>query len=387
MKIVMTLMVRDEADVVGAMLEHHRAQGVDHVIITDNGSIDGTADVLRRYEEAGFATVWHDPVHRKQQYQTVTRMARHAATAMGADWVINADADEFWIPTTGTSLREVLADVSADVPYLTVPVVNLTGRPAKDGTGLDRLVYRDLRTSVELRAVGIPFPPTADAVHRGHPLVEIAQGNHFVSAPGWPAEGGAAPLEVLHLPWRSWRQYEHKVRIAGQAYLSNPDLTPSPRHHGMQDFRRWEDGRLEHVYVAKHPTRTELEALVESGSLVVDDRLAGLQSLNIEGARSDVLYSRAEEQTLSETGRLLAALEATADERYLALRSELENAITERDAARRQLREVREERDRLATALEIERGRFVVRTTERAAAAARRILHPRRSTSGGRHSG
>ena len=155
----------------------------------------------------------------------------------------------------------------------------------------------------------------------------------------------------------------------------------------MQDFRRWEDGRLEHVYVAKHPTRTELEALVESGSLVVDDRLAGLQSLNIEGARSDVLYSRAEEQTLSETGRLLAALEATADERYLALRSELENAITERDAARRQLREVREERDRLATALEIERGRFVVRTTERAAAAARRILHPRRSTSGGRHSG
>ena len=112
----MTLMVRDEADVVGAMLEHHRAQGVDHVIITDNGSIDGTADVLRRYEEAGFATVWHDPVHRKQQYQTVTRMARHAATAMGADWVINADADEFWIPTTGTSLREVLADVSAARP-------------------------------------------------------------------------------------------------------------------------------------------------------------------------------------------------------------------------------------------------------------------------------
>ena len=74
MRIVTTLMIRDEADIVGAMLTHQREQGVDHVIVTDNASVDGTVDLLRTFERQGFVTLWHDPEHRKQQYRVVTRM-------------------------------------------------------------------------------------------------------------------------------------------------------------------------------------------------------------------------------------------------------------------------------------------------------------------------
>ena len=97
MRLVTTLMVRDEADIVGAMLTHQREQGIDHVVVTDNASVDGTVDILREFERDGFITLWHDPEHRKQQYRVVTRMARYAATELGADWVINADADEFLV--------------------------------------------------------------------------------------------------------------------------------------------------------------------------------------------------------------------------------------------------------------------------------------------------
>jgi hypothetical protein len=340
--------------------------------------------------------VWHDPVHRKQQYTTVTKMARHAASDLGADWVINADADEFWVPTAEGTLRDALAQIDESTPYLTVPVVNLTGPPAKDGSGLERLVYRDLRSADELRAVGIPFPPTADALHRGNPLVEVAQGNHFVTAPGWTEGAVTSAIEVLHLPWRSWHQYEHKVRIAGEAYLSNPDLTPSPRHHGMQDFRRWEDGRLEYVYVAKHPTPAEIDAFVDSGSLVHDERLRALATRHPDGMRADLPYSAAEAQTLSETGRLLASLESTADRRYLAIRDDLDKVTRQRDTVVGQLHAAQIECDRLQAELDrvrrerdSARGRMVVRITDSAAAAARRLVRPRRrdSTTSGNNSG
>ena len=323
MRLIMTLMVRDEADVIGAMIEHHRAQGIDHILVTDNASIDGTTEILEEYAAEGFVTLWHDPEHRKQQWSVVTRMARFAATDLGADWVINADADEFFVPTDPSrTVREVIESAAGEVTHLVVPVVNLTGAPAKDGSGFDRLVYRDQRTDEELHAAGIPFHPTADAIHRANPEIEISQGNHFVSAPGWSEGAATDDLEVLHLPWRSWRQYEHKVRAAGSAYEANPDLAPSPRHHGMQDYRRLQGGRLEETYVSKHPRPGEVEEMLRSGSLRHEDRLRALTELTKRGVRADVAYAASEQQRLSEVGRAFAALEAENESRMLDLRRE-----------------------------------------------------------------
>ena len=44
MKLVMTLLVRDEEDILDANLRFHLDRGVDLVLVTDNGSVDGTAD-------------------------------------------------------------------------------------------------------------------------------------------------------------------------------------------------------------------------------------------------------------------------------------------------------------------------------------------------------
>lgn len=319
----MTMMVRDEADVIAAMIEHHRAQGIDHVLVTDNASVDGTTEILETFASTGFVTLWHDPEHRKQQWSVVTKMARHAATDLKADWVINADADEFFVATDGVrTIRGVLSAIDPEVPYIIAPVINLTGAPAQDGSGFGRLTYRDLRTDEELHAAGIPFHPTADAIHRAHPDVEVSQGNHFVSAPGW-AEGVLTPdLEVLHLPWRSWRQYEQKVRSAGSAYESNPELAPSPRHHGMQDYRRLLGGRLEATYVSKHPQGDEIAGMLRSGSLRSDARLSGYASAKISGIRDDVLYTEYAQRDLAHRGRQFAALERENEDRMLSLRRE-----------------------------------------------------------------
>ncbi|MDH5545024.1 MAG: glycosyltransferase family 2 protein [Gammaproteobacteria bacterium] len=45
-KLVMTLLVKDEIDIVKRTIDHHYASGVDFIVATDNESTDGTYELL-----------------------------------------------------------------------------------------------------------------------------------------------------------------------------------------------------------------------------------------------------------------------------------------------------------------------------------------------------
>jgi hypothetical protein len=53
MKLVMTLLARDEEDILASNLDFHVAHGVDFFIATDNLSVDRTSEILRSYERRG----------------------------------------------------------------------------------------------------------------------------------------------------------------------------------------------------------------------------------------------------------------------------------------------------------------------------------------------
>lgn len=57
-KIALTVMVRDEADIISQMLEHHIAQGVEVILVCDNGSTDGTFDILSQYKKEGSSSTY-----------------------------------------------------------------------------------------------------------------------------------------------------------------------------------------------------------------------------------------------------------------------------------------------------------------------------------------
>ena len=56
MKLVMTLLARDEADVVDAQIAFHLHAGVDFVVATDNRSTTATTEIFERYEREGVST-------------------------------------------------------------------------------------------------------------------------------------------------------------------------------------------------------------------------------------------------------------------------------------------------------------------------------------------
>ena len=112
MRLAMTLIVRDEADILDAQLAFHLNAGVDVVLATDHRSSDGTTEILERYARDGFVHVTREDDLEYREVEWRTRMARLAATEHGADWVINSDADEFWWPR-GRDLQEVLDSLPA----------------------------------------------------------------------------------------------------------------------------------------------------------------------------------------------------------------------------------------------------------------------------------
>jgi hypothetical protein len=340
MTLVLTMMVRDEADIIAATIEHHLAQGVDHVIVTDNGSVDGTVAILQEYAEAAPLTLLHEPEQRKQQGRVVTRMARMAHDELGADWVINGDADEFVRPMDRSlTLAGVFARMPRELGAVTVPVVNLVGPMARRGSGLRRLLMRDERSSAQLRAAGVLAHPTPNVIHIGSPDVVVAQGNHSTSIEPAGAMPPGLELEVLHLPWRSFAQLERKTENMGRGYDASPDLRPSPNHHGMRDWRRLQAGVLDAFLALRTPTsdelstggfvaetglRDELEALVDRA--VLPARLRE----SLDDAHDEVL-SDDELRALRGSASAIAAVEEVLYEQLAAWQLEAEALRHDRD--------------------------------------------------------
>ncbi|MEQ1734868.1 MAG: glycosyltransferase family 2 protein [Rhodoglobus sp.] len=343
MHLVMTLMVRDEADVIGAMLEHHARQGVDVFIITDNGSVDGTTEIIKSFAERATVDLRIDPEHRKQQTFTVTKMARDAASIHKADWVINADADEFWFPVDRKrTLKDVFSEIPKSLGSFTVPVHDMIGAPALSGSGLSRLIYRDQRSDEMLRSVGLRSHSTPDAVHIGDPQIVVAQGNHSVNLASTGEPDPALAIEVMHFPWRSWQQYHRKVENAGRAYANNSGLSPSPNHHGMREYRRLQDGLLQGAYIARHPNHDELAEGLESGWFVVD---TGVAAEDLPGA-TDSLYSEetiAFERAIAATTRVLEERMNDAEVQRIAVVNERDGVKGELNALRARLEDLEAE--------------------------------------------
>ena len=125
MKVVGLYQVRNEVDIIETNLRHHLTTVLDEAIVVDNGSSDGTFELLA--ELAGELPLkLASEIGHVYQSGRVTRMARFAAQ-QGADWVLPIDADEFWV-ARDVPFRSVLEEAPVDARALFVDVINFVQR-------------------------------------------------------------------------------------------------------------------------------------------------------------------------------------------------------------------------------------------------------------------
>jgi hypothetical protein len=279
MRLVLTVLARDEADIVDAQISFHLNAGVDFVIATDNRSRDGTTEILKSYARAGSLHLIHEPAEGLRQGEWVTRMARLAAAEFGADWVINSDADEFWWPRGG-SLKEVLEAIPERYGIVQAFWRSFVPRPDDGAFFAERMTAR-LSQHAPINDPTSFYRPVVKVAHRADPDVVVGRGNHALVGSRLVPLTTWHPLEVLHFPLRSRAQWMRKVELQGEAFTKHIERAGTGYH--LKGYSALQSGRIDEDYEAMVLGDEGLGRGTADGMVVVDTRLRdALRTLRID---------------------------------------------------------------------------------------------------------
>jgi hypothetical protein len=313
MRVVMTLLVRNEADIIDAHLAFHLNAGIDFVIASDTGSDDGTREVLERYRSEGRLHLIDQP-ELFSQIDVVTQMARLAATEFQADWVVNSDADEFWWPRSG-SLEGILESVPPRFGAIRGMWRHFVARPFGDELFAERMTVR-LCAPVTDRDHA--FSPHFKTVHRADPEVAVGGGNHEVTGRRLVPLRGWYPIDILHFPIRSPEQCERKY-LQWRVLDSRGTRPPDPRR--AEAYEAYDAGRMREFYESHLVDDEALDEGLRDGRLAIDTRLRdALRSLQtgrltlaeqpVDAGYLSEIGALEERTAMLEVQRRTAALEA-----------------------------------------------------------------------------
>lgn len=234
LRLAVVVIVRDEATYIEEWLAYHRALGVGHFFIYDNGSDDGLDELLEPWVNHGLVTHirWLLPGGQVDAYN-------HALRFFGpsVDWLAYFDVDEFLVPLVDDDIPSALARFpdAADVrvPRREFGFSGHRTRPEtlviEAYTGVADVFGRDPEKGARVKTVVQPRGVSAVGIHTATvaDVPAVAPGD----VPGRPVptrsvrRGAEGIIQLNHYYTRSWDEFQAK-RFRGSATgrIARPDL-------------------------------------------------------------------------------------------------------------------------------------------------------------------
>lgn len=277
MKLVMTLLVKNEIDIIETNIRFHAAQGVDAFLVMDNNSHDGTFAKLQELAKEFAITLIHNDSMLYEQAKWMTQLAKQAQKELGADIVISNDADEFWATNNNTTLKNQLSihdstvtvnrynyiqsveDIDNKMAFMQCKnkVVNPIHYSKNDELS-------NAKALLPLQKIG----PKVIVNPKG--LLRIKGGNHRAKHILFWRDRHSSTIEVHHYPIRSYEQFEANI-------VNRKKITQiHPERKMNTHYRRWlnclDAGTLREEFIKMHLSNEQLHVLEKVGVIDISQQ-------------------------------------------------------------------------------------------------------------------
>lgn len=226
MRLVAVSIVKNEADIIEPFVRHTLAW-VDHHLVFDHDSTDGTREILGALRREGLPlTLYTDAALGNLQQARSNFLSRLAAREQSADWILPLDADEILTGPGGrAALEEFLTSCDAARPA-SLPLVNYFPT-TEDDAGLANPVLRLCHCESappRTRKVMVPRPLALDeTVSAGKGSHALQRGNEALTDQPLP--------DGFHLAHLALRSPQHQVLRVVLAELQK--LSRGQAHAGL----------------------------------------------------------------------------------------------------------------------------------------------------------
>jgi hypothetical protein len=278
MRIAANLNVLDEVEFIETCIQHLRSIGVDLIVLTDIGSIDGTADRLEKF--AGDPDIRIIRIDREEDpWGFPARMYKKTIAEFEVDRVLFLDADEFWIPKSGNiKATSSLAEADAlTVRRLNVPLVKdrplLPADLSPAGYGDLYVVANPMKNAVrwfkvEPDLAWIMTEVVPKMIINARTVEGVGTGTHKVVEKEGSTTTVVRPddLIIAHVPFSTADRFARKLdNIERSLTVFGHRLVGSEAWH----WRRWlelaKEGRVEEEFQRQVMGQEQFDAAISEG--------------------------------------------------------------------------------------------------------------------------